>query len=175
MVPVCQLGNQGTEVMGAHTGLEINLSLLCFCFPVLRGSCWLKAGFLSSSYSVLSYCPCAGSSMGCDGVEGSQYSSVLGECQQGADRQSRSVAAGGWRKERLRVMEELMVPPHDPPSPVVLYSKGACVVVSMWSEMFPMKLWVVALLQRRSVGPRASMGGGVRSLPGAATGFASTS
>jgi len=39
-------------------------------------------------------------------------------------------------------------------------------VVSMWSEMFMMKLWVVALLQRSLVRPHATMGGGVPSLPG---------
>lgn len=38
IIPVCcRMGNQGTEVMGAHTGLEINLSLLCCCSP---GSAW---------------------------------------------------------------------------------------------------------------------------------------
>lgn len=54
---------------------------------------------------------------------------------------------------RAEPMEELMVPPCVPPSPVVWYSKAACVVVSMWSEMFLMKPWVTALLQRSSMRP----------------------
>lgn len=86
--------------MGAQTGLEINLSLLCRCFPVLCGNCWLKVGFLSSSYSASSYCPRAGSSIGRDGVVGSRYGSVLRECQQGAGSEAGSVAVGGWRKSR---------------------------------------------------------------------------
>lgn len=78
----------------------MNLSLLCCGCPVLRGSCWLKAGFLSSSHSALSYCPWAGSSVGRVRVVGSRYGLVLRECQWGAGREAWSVAAGGWRKTR---------------------------------------------------------------------------
>lgn len=38
IIPICcWMGNQGTEVIGAHTGLGTNLSLLCCCSP---GSAW---------------------------------------------------------------------------------------------------------------------------------------
>lgn len=70
---------------------------------------------------------------------GPRYDLVLVECQHDAGREA---------AEKIRAHGRADGPTSCPTISSGLSSRGACVVVSVWGEM-----WEVALLQRHSLGP----------------------